>query len=386
VAVTAAAWIAGCSLVAFPFDEYDKLTGVDASGSRDGATPTPPDGDASGAQPDSGGAATCTANVQSDPKNCGACGHDCLGQPCSNGLCSPETVYHDATGQVHAMAIAVDPADPTYLFVGARGASNGSILRVAKAPTGGGAAGTLATGIFATYGMVVAGGTVFWTQGDGVPAGSRGIGQVQKTPGGTAQLAAVTGEPDWIAADATSLFWDAYDQNGLWSAAQSAPGKSQEILTSDIHGFAVDDTRVFVSIADSSGTGTISTAAKDGTGPGTITAESFPGDISLDGDYVYWATVPHAPNGAIRRAPKTGGSVTEIAGAQNRPCCVDVAGPFVYWITLATDTRPAAIMRAPIAGGAPLTLATVSDEAFSTHHDASYVYWVDDGDVLRVAR
>jgi hypothetical protein len=39
VAVTAAAWIAGCSLVAFPFDEYDKLTGVDASVPRDGARP-----------------------------------------------------------------------------------------------------------------------------------------------------------------------------------------------------------------------------------------------------------------------------------------------------------------------------------------------------------
>jgi hypothetical protein len=232
--------------------------------------------------------------------------------------------------------------------------------------------------------MVVAGGTVFWTQGDGVPSGSRGIGHVQKTPGGTAQLATATGQPDRIVADTTSLFWDAYDRNGLWSAAQSTPGTSQEIVTSDVHGFAVDDMQVFVSLADNSGTGSISTAAKDGTGLHTITAESFPSSMSLDRDDVYWAT--DDPNGAIRRAPKVGGSVNDIAGSQNLPCCVDVGDPFVYWITASTNSHPATLMRAPIAGGAPLTLATVSDNARSTQHDASYVYWVDKGDLLRVPR
>ena len=384
VAVTAAAWIAGCSLVAFPFDEYDKLAGVDAS-----TGDQPPPSVEGGAQPDGGDAAasTCT-DIQTDSHNCGACGHDCLGQPCANGLCSAETVYHDAAAHGHATAIALDPADPTYVFVAASSndASNGYILRVAKTTTGGAAPETLATGIYASYGMVVAGGTVFWTQGDQVPSGSRGVGRVQKTPGGTGQLATAPGKPSDLAADATSLFWDDYDLSGLRSASQGAPASSQQILTSEVRDVVVDGTRLFVAIGDNAGSGSIAAAAKDGSGLQTIKSETYPNGLALDQDYVYWVSDQDAPDGAIRRAPKAGGPVTDIARTQNRPCCLTLAGTFAYWLTVSTSNQPAALMRAPVAGGAALALATVSDDADSTKADAAYVYWVDNGDVHRVAR
>jgi hypothetical protein len=43
-----------------------------------------------GASPDGGDAATasCT-NTDTDPKNCGTCGHDCLGGTCSGSICHP---------------------------------------------------------------------------------------------------------------------------------------------------------------------------------------------------------------------------------------------------------------------------------------------------------
>jgi len=67
-------------------------------------------------------------------------------------------------------------------------------------------------------------------------------------------------------------------------------------------------------------------------------------------------------------------------------CCLAVAGQFVYWMTVSTSTSPATLMRAPVGGGAPLTLATISDYADTTQLDGAYVYWTDHGDVLRVAR
>ena len=39
-----------------------------------------------------GGANACSTNVQSDPLNCGSCGHDCLGGACVSGQCTPATV------------------------------------------------------------------------------------------------------------------------------------------------------------------------------------------------------------------------------------------------------------------------------------------------------
>ena len=45
---------------------------------------------------------------KADPKNCGGCGHDCLGGECDLGACQPVQV---ATGQTHVNALATDGAN-----------------------------------------------------------------------------------------------------------------------------------------------------------------------------------------------------------------------------------------------------------------------------------
>jgi hypothetical protein len=55
-------------------------------------------------------------------------------------------------------------------------------------------------------------------------------------------------------------------------------------MTSTIRGFAIDDRQVFVSIADNSGTGTISAAAKDGTELRTIRSRAG----RIDPSSLYW--------------------------------------------------------------------------------------------------
>jgi hypothetical protein len=76
----AISWLAiGCSLVSSACSSSTSL-GPHAAG-----------GDESGGGGAGGGAAACAASDDhaSDPKNCGACGHDCLGGACTNGRCQP---------------------------------------------------------------------------------------------------------------------------------------------------------------------------------------------------------------------------------------------------------------------------------------------------------
>lgn len=105
---------AGCSLA---IDTSD-LTGgggtpVDGGGSRD-SDPVPVVEASTVPGTDAGADATADAQVEAgpcldlieDPKNCGRCGHDCLGGKCSDARCQPSTII---TGEAAAtLGVAVD--------------------------------------------------------------------------------------------------------------------------------------------------------------------------------------------------------------------------------------------------------------------------------------
>ncbi len=77
-------------------------TGADGAGHDGGFTPSFDGGGID--TTDAGDAAQVCANVnfQTDAKNCGTCGHDCLGGMCAGGTCQPSTV---STGQVYVSKI-----------------------------------------------------------------------------------------------------------------------------------------------------------------------------------------------------------------------------------------------------------------------------------------
>lgn len=373
------AWIVGCSLFAFPFSEYDKLDEI-TDGSIDRQLPTS-DAFAADALPG------CNADLQTDVHNCGACGHDCRGQPCTAGACQVTTVFNDPLAKVHAMSIALSPADPAYIFVAASSTdgANGYIKRVPKAGPAT-TADNLVTGIYEAYDIIVAGDDVYWSQGDGVPQNARGIGQASRKPGGGSSLIKTSvGQPDLLAADATALYWNLFDQPGLWTANRTAPANPRELLSSSVHGLAVDDAKLYLALGDNSGAGSITAMAKDGSSPRAITSESFPKSLALLGDHVYWGTDLNSI-GVVRRAPVVGGAVTDLAIGQNAPCCLALDDRAVYFINAAPEGGIATLMRALFSGGAPLKLANVAANARSTVVDDAYVYWVEAGDVKRIAK
>lgn len=104
----------GCSLLV-PLD--DLANGApDAAAPRDaGADQSTPD-----AQPD---AATCVTDTQTDAKNCGRCGHDCLGGKCSAGVCQVATVLTGLVSPWHVYA------NETHLFVTSTGQDGGPVVK-----------------------------------------------------------------------------------------------------------------------------------------------------------------------------------------------------------------------------------------------------------------
>src|SRR5206468_1143938 len=80
----------------------------------------PGGGDDSPSGDDGGGCADTT----SDAKNCGYCGHDCLGSKCTNGTCDDKVL---ASGLDNPNGITVDA---TYVYLTIY--SSGAVLRVKK--------------------------------------------------------------------------------------------------------------------------------------------------------------------------------------------------------------------------------------------------------------
>jgi hypothetical protein len=83
------------------------FVGEHTSGGENGDAGAPdPGADASGTTIDDGGGdagATCVADLASDPNNCGACNHDCLGGLCDAGECQPVVLVTGEPG-VRGMA------------------------------------------------------------------------------------------------------------------------------------------------------------------------------------------------------------------------------------------------------------------------------------------
>lgn len=60
-------------------------------------------------------ALTCT-NIESDAKNCGACGHDCLGGECKMGACQPVRLFTRANDPPVTMAVTPDHVYVAFAF------------------------------------------------------------------------------------------------------------------------------------------------------------------------------------------------------------------------------------------------------------------------------
>jgi hypothetical protein len=144
---------------------------------------------------------SCTPDTSSDPRNCGQCGHDCFGGPCTNSRCGPIQV---ATG-ASPFGLAVTSAGVYFT-----GDSEAGTIYLWNPDSDAGAV-VVATGQDQPSSIAASGHDVYWTSHSGILTCRLGKAPCDPTPleaGGTVPTNQVTATEDyvcWTASDAGTL-------------------------------------------------------------------------------------------------------------------------------------------------------------------------------------
>jgi hypothetical protein len=220
--------------------------------------------------------------------------------------------------------------------------------------------------------------SVYWTS-------DTGAGYIMKVAlaGGTpTTLASNENSPQSIALDAQNLYWtNSYQFDGCCSAGtvKSVPlggGTITEIMPQTTYtspaGIAVDATSIYFAERNM---GEISKLPLSGGTPVSLGSSSGVGPpIAIDSSSVYFSAA-----GSVKKLPLDpvdGGSPTVLAAGDTTSIAID--GTYVYF-TAFPGTAPTAgtVMRVPVGGGTPETLATGQGWPGSVAVDATNVYWTE---------
>ena len=377
------------------------------SGSSSGGSPA---GDAGGTRDDAassdghaGDAAACTADTQTDTKNCGACGHDCLGATCTMGFCTPESVGNFGNLTNVGGYFALDAAN---LYVSGDVVSGSKASHaIAAVPRSGGAAPAIlsetSTEQWRGDRMLVAGGQVFWSNGD-----HAGILSVPTTAKNVAATVVFDDPSDGdplvgLAAAGSTLYF--IQACGALYEAPVPTGKYATIAQLscsgvDMNQLALDPAGKTLYVTDNLDGEVISIATASGDQGIVVASANGPMAIATDGAHVYWTesgtctgsdSSATCPDGEVRRATApSGGSSTALVskiastGSLGGLGVVAVDATAVYYTVY--DVTTTTLYERKLAGGAPVKLAT--DVAFLVL-DGSYVYYTGGGEgVARIAK
>ena len=337
----------------------------------------------------SGGAApTCTANLQTDPQNCGACGRVCV----SNAVC---TFGHCALGLIkHLNAASGIAVDDTYAYYGNH--VDGTISRV---PLIGGTAEQIVTmGVTGqqTEMLVLFGSELYWTT-----YSAQSVLKAPKAGGTATPLSSIEHVAYGIASNGTDVFWANHYQstNSIGHALVSGATAVNPVIagTPQVNYptyVQVDDTYIYWANAGTTGTdGSVYRAKLDGSLPVALAKNQGPVyGIAIDDTTVYFTTT----NGLVASVPKSSdGSVAPTTldqGSYNYNIVVDATD--IYWL----DEGKNALRHRAKSGTAAETIASTQltgiDPSISVSTtyltlDATHVYWVagfGNGAVISVTR
>jgi hypothetical protein len=122
--------------------------------------------------------------------------------------------------------------------------------------------------------------------------------------------------------------------------------------------------------------------------------------VVLDNENVYWTNEGRdaadagesfrtytykAGTGSIVKAPLAGGEAVTLASGLNQPCYLALDESSLYWTNCACpedcglNEFPGTVMKMGIAGGAPETIATDQKYPTAIAVDDTSVYWVNGG-------
>jgi hypothetical protein len=337
-------------------------------------------------------------DLQSEAKNCGSCGHDCLGGTCASGSCQPWVVTQTSASSIFGWPNGVNiirgliASDGKYVaWVDATG--------VLEVPVLGGTAVNLAPSAQAGGGsfgsLVMASGHVAWnmtdsTNGFSVWTATEGVqssGNVSASTG-----SGTTGGPlSDLALDPTgtsAYFIDDPVTNGSQAALYKCDmgGKTCSALqpvaaslTSAPNSVIVVGSQLYWT---DSANGSIWRADDSpfGTPSAVITGQTYaPYFLVADSAYLYWAGMGSQGDFTLSRAPLANLNPTTakvlLTATTGKMTVMAVDGTNLYFDGFSAST----LDYVPIAGGAPARSLPAANP-FALAVAGGAIYWLDDGD------
>ncbi len=325
------------------------------------------------------GQTTCNGrcvDVATDPTNCGACAHDCLGGGCDGGGCTPVVA-----ASVQSPWGVVSDGTTIYFSIDLPGDA-GAVM---TAPARGGSPSMLASGRASPKDLALAGGSLYWTEaGDGT---SWRVVAAASLDGGVSTVFSGPGSPLGLTKDETgTLYWIANDAMGNHTVWSGAPDQQQmtslDVGAGTLGGLAAFGVSVFWTFPVANSVIWWDVQRHLGT---ELPSVSSPGWLAATGTDVYVVSNPPGlPGRVVDESLGTGGqSLLAASLAGPKGIAADTTGVYV------TDPAAGTVARIALDGGAPTTLASGQNDPWNVYFDDAAIYWTnfdDAGAVMKLAK
>ena len=334
-----------------------------------------------------GGAVACSGALCSDPLNCGAQGHSCLGGSCSGGVCQPILLAQSTPMMQHlalndatvfaSLLVAVNAGDPCAGLARIAGVDRTTAAQATVVACGA-APGTGEN----VQAMALLGDQVYWNTGDDPnDAVWEELYHVSAQQGGTPIPVGDGNEADQFAIDTTGIYYAKHTE-GVFHINLDGTGKTQ--LSSDFaQDLAVDDANLYLGEAPCALEGdgcdtpaSIYSMPKAG-GAKTKIVDATPatwGMIARDG-YVYWTDCCQQGGNAVYRVATSGGSTETIATeAVEGIVGLAVDATRVYWVQ-GGSAGTVDVVSVPRAGGPKVVLASPAGSGLAIAVDDTAIVW-----------